>query len=221
MEVSTQLFSALGQVTVVLIFCLIYFSIHWLVILRKKNEQVSFFKYLGVQSFGNLLDRKFLLIGFILILISFLTTFLQFEFSHDLKQMLMSESSPYWKILKNGLTAQAFLSGLIYCFIMASASEEILFRGLFARRLFSSLGNLQGNIVQALIFWLMHLLILRLMTGQWISLLQLIGFFTSFGMGLLLGYANYRNNGQSIGPSWLLHGSANFTTFLTLATLYP
>jgi hypothetical protein len=65
----------------------------------------------------------------------------------------------------------------------------------------------------------MHLAIFRLITGQWISVIQLVAFVTSFGLGLVLGYANNRNNGKSIMPSWILHGTANFASFVTLGFL--
>ncbi len=52
-------------------------------------------------------------------------------------------------------------------------------------------------------------------------ILQTVTFVTSFGLGLIFGWANFRKNGESIVPSLLLHGSANFFTFLTLAALWP
>lgn len=221
MEIKTQLYSSLSQVAAVLIFSLFYFSIHWAFILRKKSEQTSFFKYIGIQSCKNQFDKKYFFILFLISVIAVVTTFLEFQYSVEFKQMLMSENSPYGKILKNGFGIHAVLLGLIYCFVMASASEEILFRGLIAKRLFASLGHKKGNILQALIFWLMHLLIFRLLTNEWFSFLQVIGFLTSFGMGSILGYVNFRRVETSIVPSWLMHGCANFVTFLTMAFLYP
>ncbi len=134
--------------------------------------------------------------------------------------MLMSDSSPYGKILKNGFDFSAVIKALIYCFVQASAAEELLFRGLIAKRFFNAMGFLKGNFVQALIFWLMHLAIFWLVTGEWISLIQGVAFITSFGMGLILGYVNYRREGESIIPSWLLHGSANFFSFFALAIVW-
>jgi membrane protease YdiL (CAAX protease family) len=134
---------------------------------------------------------------------------------------LLSDTSPYGKILNSGFGARAIILGLIYCFVQASGSEEILFRGLIAKRLYAVLGLPWGNVIQALIFWLMHLALFRAITGEWISMIQLLAFLTSFAMGLVLGYANFRKGGESIAPSWILHGSANFSTFLTLAWLWP
>ncbi len=192
------------------------YGIHWLVSLRRLSGQ-SFFKYLGIQSAKVQLDTKFLKIWSLLNVFAILSTYLEFRFSSNFRQMLMNQSSPYAKILKNGFSFHTSSLALIYCFIMASGSEEILFRGLIARRLFSSVSFFKANLIQALIFWLMHFAIVRLFTGNWISYIQLVAFVTSFGMGLVLGYVNFRENGKSILPSWILHGSANFFTFLTLA----
>jgi len=65
----------------------------------------------------------------------------------------------------------------------------------------------------------MHLLIFRFMTGSWISWFQVYAFIASFGLGLASGFVNYRKNGSSIMPSWLLHSLGNFITFLTLSWL--
>lgn len=110
-------------------------------------------------------------------------------------------------------------SGLLYCFVQSSGAEEILFRGLFARSLFRKFGFAAGNIIQSTFFWIMHLLIFKLVTGEWVSWIQLYAFGVSFGLGLILGFVNYRKGGASIAPSWIIHGTTNFVTFLTLGFL--
>jgi hypothetical protein len=65
----------------------------------------------------------------------------------------------------------------------------------------------------------MHLLIFRLITGEWFSVTQTLTFVVSFGFGLVNGYTDFRKGNQSILPGWLLHAAINLTTFLTLATL--
>jgi membrane protease YdiL (CAAX protease family) len=132
-----------------------------------------------------------------------------------------SDSSPYGKILKSGFGVAADFKALVYCYVQASLAEELLFHGIFGKRLINALGFSMGNILQSLLFWLMHLLIFRLATGEWFSFLQIITFVTSFGLGLVMGYVNVRNSGESIAPSWILHGSVDFVSFLTLAILWP
>ena len=100
-------------------------------------------------------------------------------------------------------------------FIQSGESEEVLFRGLFASGLFRKFGFNVGNIIQAFLFWIMHLLIFKMVTGEWISWIQLYAFGVSFGLELILGFVNYRKGEISIAPSWIIHGTTNFVTFLT------
>ena len=83
----------------------------------------------------------------------------------------------------------------------------------------SVLGLWRGKGFQALIFWIVHLVIFRLVTVQRISLLAFITFAVTFGVGMVLGHSNFRKRGERILPSWILHGSVNFFSFLTLALL--
>lgn len=204
------------QLFVVLFLGLIIFFI--LNILKRKKSLRNF---IGFQNPQNQLDKKYFTILLGMIFFSVLTTYLQFSFSDTFRGFLTSDTSPYGKIIKgSGVGLTSLLSGFIYCFVSAGGSEEVLFRGLIAKNLFAWLGNFYGNIVQALIFWLMHLLIFRFVTGDWFSWVQAFGFVVSFGLGLVLGYVNFRKNGESIWPSWLAHGVVNFSTFLTLFFLF-
>ncbi len=220
MTIYEYVFSALSQVAVVIgVACLIY-GFHWLFFRRHLAGQ-SLYKYLGLNSTRTQIDKVFWAIWFGLTTFAILSIIIEFRFSETFRQMLMSDSSPYGKILKTGFDSTTILKGLIYCFIQASFSEELLFRGLIAKRLFRVLGYFFGNVLQALIFWLMHLIIFRLVAGEWFSFLQLVIFATSFSLGIILGFANYRKGGEGIAPSWILHGTANFASFLTLAMLWP
>jgi len=189
------------------------------VIFKKKQNNLSFNDYLGLTFSKKQLDPKFFLILFTVILYAVISTYLQFNYSFELKTLILNDNSPYYKILKNGFGGSAFILGIIYCFIQAGASEELLFRGVIGKRLFNRFGNQTGNIIQALIFWIMHLLIVRFMTGSWISFIQAYTFFTSFGLGLICGWVNFRNDGNGIFPSWIIHSFVNFATFLTLSCM--
>lgn len=183
-------------------------------LLKRKK---SFIEFIGFENPKYQLDKKYFLILLGLTFFSVFSTYLQFTFSETFRGFLTSDTSPYGKIIKaGGLSFTSLFAGFIYCFISAGGSEEVLFRGLIAKNLFRWFGNFYGNIVQALIFWLMHLVIFRLITGEWISWIQVFGFIVSFGLGLILGYVNFRKNGKSIWPSVIAHSIANFSTFLTL-----
>lgn len=220
MSISEQLVSGLSQVFVAIILSLFAYGIRYL-FFRKRLKKRSFANYIGIQSAKKQIDFKFLVIWGAVILFGIISTWINFTVSDSFREMLMSQNSPYGKILQGGFNVQGVLLALIYCFINSGGAEEILFRGLIAKRMFSMFGFSIGNIVQAFIFWIMHLVIFYLMTKEWFSYLQVFAFLTSFGLGLLLGYVNFRRNGESILPSWILHSSTNFATFLTLAAIWP
>lgn len=220
MSLAEHLSSALSQVAVVFgLGCLIY-GIQWL-FFRHRLEGQSVLKYLGLASGRAQFDKTFWGIWLGLVVFAALSLVLEFRFSEAFRQLLLSDTSPYGKILKAGFDSTAILKALIYSFIQASFAEELLFRGLIAKRLFNTFGRPLGNVLQSLIFWLMHFAIFRLITGEWFSFLQFVTFVTSFGLGMICGYVNYRKHGESIAPSWILHGTVNFVSFLMLAILWP
>lgn len=218
MTIGQHLSSAFFQLLVTLLFSLVVYGVYRL-IFRNNPNHPSFARYIGIQPPTSQLDNIFLLIFLGLIAFGVVSTFLQFSYSDTLRELMLNDSSPYGKILKEGFNFSTMAAGLIYCFIQASASEEVLFRGLLAKRLYSFFGFSKGNLIQALLFWLMHLAIFRLITGEWVSAVQLLAFVTSFGLGLVFGYVNFRRGGESIAPSWILHGAVNFASFVTLGLL--
>jgi|GEM_PF-5601546 len=180
----------------------------------------SFLSFMGLRPAVRQLDRGFLALWIAVSLFAVLSTLLEFKMSTNFKHLLTNDQSPYGKILKSGANLRAIGLALIYCFGTSAGAEEILFRGLIARRIFNRFGFRTGNILQALIFWLMHFVIFRLIIGVWFSEIQIVAFITSLGLGLIFGYANLRNEGRSILPSWLLHASTNLMTFLTMFFLW-
>ncbi|MFZ1993497.1 MAG: CPBP family intramembrane glutamic endopeptidase [Solirubrobacteraceae bacterium] len=85
--------------------------------------------------------------------------------------------------------------------VLLAITEEILFRGLIAGVLIRRYGFAAGNLLQALIFFAPHLLLLVVSTAIWPLLpVQLVA-------GWLLGLL--REKSGSIGPSSLAHVAAN------------
>lgn len=212
----TEIFiSSFAQLGGVILVCYAVFGV--LRFLRR--TKVSFLDFLGLRKPSGQFDRVFLLILFGMTAFSIVSLTTQFYFSPTFKGFLLGETSPYGKILRDGTGPIQILSGILYCFIQSGGAEEILFRGLFARSLFRKFGFGVGNTIQAALFWIVHLLIFKLATGEWVSWIQLYAFGVSFGLGLILGFVNYRKGGASIAPSWIIHSTTNFVTFLTLLFL--
>lgn len=218
MPLLDEIQSAFIQAIAVFLICLSVYGVRRLI--YQKRQPTTFRIFMGFVSARGQFDRRFFVILFGAGLFGLVLTLAQYMLGDLFREVLLSKSSPFARILMAGHGAAAIFAGLIYCFIQASLSEEMFFRGLIARRLYPVLGLLRGNLVQAFLFWLMHFVIFRLITGEWISGVQLMAFATSFLMGLALGYVNFRKQGQSIWPSIVLHGTANFCAFLTLAVIF-
>jgi len=107
-------------------------------------------------------------------------------------------------------TPTSFLLAFVYEAFYVALGEEVLFRGLIGGFLFRRLGFAAGNVLQALIFLLPHLLLLTVSTGLWPLLVsQLLG-------GWLNGWLLFKS--ESILPGWIAHSLANaFGAFLFMA----
>lgn len=115
----------------------------------------------------------------------------------------------------SGEGAIAIPAAFVYGYIRTGLSEEILFRGFLLKRISAKFGFATGNIVQALVFGLLHGIPFGLATGNvpvTILLTLLPGAF-----GWFEGWLNERHFEGSVIPSWLIHGTLNvITTFLAL-----
>jgi membrane protease YdiL (CAAX protease family) len=98
---------------------------------------------------------------------------------------------------------------LLYGVFKTGFAEELLFRGLIAGGLSRRFPLRWANLLQALIFLLPHLLVLRVMPEMW-GVLPVI-----FAGVLFLGWVRIES-GSIIGP-WLIHASVNVAICLSVA----
>jgi hypothetical protein len=99
------------------------------------------------------------------------------------------------------ISSISFLLAWIREAINIAIGEEIFFRGFLGGWLFRRFGFAIGNILQALIFTLPHLLLLIVSISFWpIVAVQLMA-------GWLLGWLRYKSD--SILPGWLAHSLSN------------
>lgn len=118
--------------------------------------------------------------------------------------------------LSPGLTSATDFAGkgfsalpsiLLFAFVQTSLAEELFFRGFLCKILSRQWGFLLGNVLQALLFGLLHgvpygLASQSLLTGTLLTLLP-------FAIGFLQGWLNEKEASGSIVPSWMLHGLMN------------
>ncbi|NCN84991.1 MAG: CPBP family intramembrane metalloprotease [Sphingomonadales bacterium] len=90
-------------------------------------------------------------------------------------------------------------------------SEELLFRGIIGKRLIAWKGFPVGNSIQAILFGLVHLALLRLASAS-LGIVILMVIATTI-LGFVAGWLNERRGQGSILPGWSLHGSANLLAY--------
>lgn len=119
----------------------------------------------------------------------------------------------------SGLGPGALPAILIYAVLNTALPEEILFRGFLLKRLSARLGFAAGNLIQSLLFGLMHGVLFFSAAGTVKALLIII--FTG-GIGWCLGFVNEKKAEGSILPSWGIHAAANlFSGLCSALSLLP
>lgn len=107
----------------------------------------------------------------------------------------MSGLAGYEGLPRNLVT---FLIVLLLEGVGTALGEELLFRGLIAGVLMERLGLWRGNLVQAALFGLAHLLVLFTAPRY-----AVFAVFFAFAAGLFMGWLRGRTD--SIVPSWITH----------------
>ena len=193
-----------GAILQVLLFAVVPF-IWWLITARKKE---NFFKWIGLKKItheGNALVTVLLSVAVFLIY-GCATTFLTKAFSGD----ITSAGSNF-----AGKGLSYIPEALVYGFIRTGLSEEILFRGFLLKRFANKFGFIPGNIIQAILFGLMHGLPFGLASGK--ILVAVLLTLLPGAIGFYMGWINEKKCGGSIVPSWLMHGITN--TLVTCLSL--
>jgi len=93
-----------------------------------------------------------------------------------------------------------FLYLLLYG-IKTGIAEEIFFRGFIAKKLIKKLGFAKGNVVQAIMFALPHLVI----SGSASSVDIIVRIINAFLLGYAFGYIMDRKSNGSIMPVMISH----------------
>lgn len=177
---------------------IVFFSfipiIWWLLTARKKE---NFFLWIGLKKVDGDYKKIF-------------TCIFIFVFSCIISQVFLVPN-----LLPDNVTIQSSYAGkgssvlipiLLFSMINTGLSEEIFFRGFLGKRLCSKFGFTTGNLIQGLLFGLLHGAMLFIVITPFEALI--ITIITGFG-GWLLGYTAEKASGGSIIPSWLIHGIGN------------
>lgn len=191
----TTLLSAVIQLAAFVLIPLLW----WILTERKEN----FFSWIGLKK--PKLQGKFLNI-LIVITAGMYIAAMYLIMNHMLGDTMTAASQ------FSGKGVIAIPAILVYAIIQTSLSEELFFRGFLLKRLTHKFGFAIGNLLQSLLFGLMHGIPFGLATGDWIVCILLT--LLPGTIGYVQGWMNERRAGGSIIPSWILHALMNIMSAL-------
>ncbi|MDQ3049528.1 MAG: CPBP family intramembrane metalloprotease [Bacteroidota bacterium] len=192
---------------------LIVFSvIPFLFFLFKKDKSLTFFKYIGLYEPTRKSIIYVIWTSLLFVIAGIGLTFID----ESIKQAVLSPNSVTGKLRLMGLNATSISILLIIALFKTSLAEEILFRGFIAKQLINKLGFITGNILQAAIFGIIHLLLFLALTNTTFIPLTFIFVFSSFA-GWTIGYIKNKYANGSIIPGWIAHGLGNTISYFIIA----
>ncbi len=182
----------------IVLFTIIPF-VWWLFRIRKRE---SFFNWIGVKPIIIKNKRKYIHITITTFILMILPLFITILF---MDTAIMATS----QFLGRG--SEVIVPAIIYSFLQTGLSEEVFFRGFLAKRLIARIGFSSGNVIQGLLFGLLHGAIFISFTGWKMAFIIVV---VTGLAGWLMGYINEKHSGGSIISSWILHSFANLVAFI-------
>ncbi|GIN73367.1 CAAX amino protease [Bacillus sp. J14TS2] len=194
--------SIIDALVQVIIFAIIPF-LYWLIAFRKRE---SFTHWIGLKKavFHNKTKAFIFSILSFAILLASGTILLSVI---DDKTMIANAQFA-------SMGPQSILLIFIYAIVQTGLSEELLFRGFLLKVFSGWWGFGAGNAIQALLFGLLHGVILFSSLNTFLVILIII--FSALA-GWMMGYVNEKLGNGSILPSWLIHSLMNISSSLLLA----
>ena len=188
----SMIFSSIAQI---ILFSLIPF-IFWAITSRKK---MSFLSYIGIKKIDKTKKKDtFIFSTITLLFFLFLTVYILY-----ITKGIETATSKF-----SGLGFKGLLSALVYASLNTALPEEILFRGFLLKR-FSRFGFVFGNIVQSVLFGLMHGVLLF---SELELLKAILVILSTGGVAFAMGYINEKKANGSIIPSFVIHIIANLVS---------
>lgn len=191
--------SSFAQLFIFLLIPLIFYLI-------KNRTLKGFGKDLGLKKIKikNNMSIIFLFILIAIITSLFMESYISSNIIENDSVLVVNESAKGF-----GFTIEGIIVVILLAVVKTGLSEEILFRGFIAKKLIKRLGFNIGNILQGLIFTLMHLpilLVLEIFHGLVVLLLI-------FVTGWIYGFVNEKKFNGSILPSIVIHSISNIISF--------
>lgn len=187
----------------ILVFTLLPFLVY--VVVNKSTK--GFLGYIGLKKSVKKADSWAILVALLMALPILALTFINLEF----REIMTNPNSVTGKIRQMGFGLETVAVILIAAVFKTAFAEEILFRGFIAKGLISLTNFQTGNILQAIIFGLIHTAIFLTISNNPLFL-TIIFFFPAIGAYLMV-YLNENVANGSIIPGWIAHGLTNIITY--------
>jgi membrane protease YdiL (CAAX protease family) len=162
----------------------IFSLIPFLVFVIKKRTVKGFLDYIGLKKSNSKANSLAILASLILLAPMLLLTLT----SDSFQEIMFDPNSITGKLRAMDFGPNSIFILLIIAIFKTSFAEEILFRGFIAKRLISSLGFIKGNIIQAVIFGILHTVLFAMITTNFVFL-SLIFIFPTVA-AYVFGYLN-------------------------------
>lgn len=206
--------NTLFQLVVVLIVALVIWLISFLIttfVLRRDHP--NFFRYIGLIA-----PTPWAVLWALAACLALVPATLGVFMLPELREMAAGANTVAGKVRAAGVNADTIGMIAIVSLLKTALSEEIFFRGLIGKRLIAWLGFQPGNLIQAVVFGAVHMVIFVVPGGPAFDpLVAAIFFAVTAAAGWVMGFLNERAGNGSIMPSWLLHGISNAVAYPILA----
>lgn len=200
-----EIFAAIFQVLVVVLIPFLFYVV-------KYKTIDGFLNYIGLKA----TTAKAVALSFFAMLVVLAGTIGIAALNQDIKEALTSQYAVAGKLKQMGLQPLSITLLLIIALFRTSLAEEIFIRGFIAKRLIKRLGFQWGNLVQAVLFGLLHLIMMFMLSR--LNAFSLIYSFVVPGVaGYIIGYINEKVGKGSIIPGWIAHGTGNVISYSLLA----
>ncbi len=196
-----QIFGSILQI-------LIFIFIPFLVYLIKKKSAKGFLDYIGLKKSNKKANYVAILASLIFLAPVLLLTII----SEPFREIMFDPNSITGKLRAMNVDVTAIITLLIIAIFKTSLAEEILFRGFIAKLLINSIGFKKGNLLQAVIFGISHVVLFVIITTNMFFLILIFLFPTI--AAYIFGYLNEKKANGSIIPGWIAHSLANTITYI-------
>lgn len=199
-----QLVSSVLQLA---LFC----AVPWLFYLARHKKLAGFGQWMGLYPVPHppLRQAGAIFVGFLAV------TVLPWLWLYH-GQNLNFQGLVYDAFRQSGWSAVTLAVVLLWAVVQTSLTEELLFRGFFCKRFSALLGQRWGNLLQAALFGLVHVMALPQKTPAACLVIVLL----TGGVGWALGWLSQKRARGSILYGWAVHAGVNLVSSLVVLSCF-